>query len=376
MALRLPSVDDFSDRLRGPEVTSRVGRWLGIAFSVAFLTGVWSHLQYSPGWLPLPTRPVRLYQLTQGLHVISGTVAVPLLLVKLWSVFPRLFLRPPRRLRELVVHALERLSILVLVAAMIFQLVTGLANSSQWYPWGFSFRTMHYAVAWVAITALAVHIAVKLPLIRSSLAAPLPPSCGEGLSRRALLRTTWAACGLSALATAGATLEPLRRVSVFATRSGNGPQGLPINRTAEAAGVMGLADDPAWQLEVTYEGRTMTYARVDLEVMAQSTEDLPIACVEGWSATGSWTGVPISEIMRSVGAPAGSRAVLTSLEPAGAFSTSELPAEFVDDPRTLLALSLGGEPLDLDHGFPCRLIAPARPGVMQTKWLHRIEAQR
>jgi DMSO/TMAO reductase YedYZ molybdopterin-dependent catalytic subunit len=162
---------------------------------------------------------------------------------------------------------------------------------------------------------------------------------------------------------------------VFATRSGNGPQGLPINRTAEAAGVIGLADDPAWQLEVTYEGRTMTYARVDLEVMAQSTEDLPIACVEGWSATGSWTGVPISEIMRSVGAPAGSRAVLTSLEPAGAFSTSELPAEFVDDPRTLLALSLGGEPLDLDHGFPCRLIAPARPGVMQTKWLHRIEAQ-
>jgi DMSO/TMAO reductase YedYZ molybdopterin-dependent catalytic subunit len=25
--------------------------------------------------------------------------------------------------------------------------------------------------------------------------------------------------------------------------------------------------------------------------------------------------------------------------------------------------------LALDHGYPCRLIAPNRPGVMQTKWL-------
>jgi hypothetical protein len=134
MALRLPSVDDFSDRLRGPQVTSRVGRWLGIMFTVAFLTGVWSHLQYSPGGLSLPTRPVRLYQLTQGVHVVSGTVCVPLLLVKLWSVFPRLFLQPSRSARELAVHLLERLSILVLVSAAIFQLSTGLTNSAQWYP--------------------------------------------------------------------------------------------------------------------------------------------------------------------------------------------------------------------------------------------------
>jgi DMSO/TMAO reductase YedYZ molybdopterin-dependent catalytic subunit len=45
-----------------------------------------------------------------------------------------------------------------------------------------------------------------------------------------------------------------------------------------------------------------------------------------------------------------------------------LPAAFVGDPRTLLALDLAGEPLSLDHGFPCRVIAPNRPGVLQTKW--------
>lgn len=375
MAIRLPSVDDFSDRLRGPQVTSRVGRWLGIAFAIAFLTGVWSHLQYSPGWLPLPTRPAGLYRVTQGLHVLSGTVAVPLLLVKLWSVFPRLFLRPPPTFRGRILHLLERISITALVAAALFQLSTGLMNSAQWYPWGFSFRTMHYAVAWVAVTSLVVHIAVKLPVIRRSLETPLPSTSDDGLSRRGLLRATWAAGGLAALATAGAALEPLRKVSVFAVRSGNGPQGLPVNRSAEAAGVLGLADDPAWRLEVVYEGRTTSYARSDLEAMEQITEDLPIACVEGWSATGTWTGVRLADLVESVGAPAHSPVFLASLEQGGAFSTSEQPADFVDDPLTLLALSLGGEPLDLDHGFPCRLIAPARPGVMQTKWLQRIEVQ-
>jgi DMSO/TMAO reductase YedYZ molybdopterin-dependent catalytic subunit len=43
------------------------------------------------------------------------------------------------------------------------------------------------------------------------------------------------------------------------------------------------------------------------------------------------------------------------------------------DPDTLLALALNGEPLALDHGFPVRLIGPNRPGVLQTKWVARVE---
>ena len=52
---------------------------------------------------------------------------------------------------------------------------------------------------------------------------------------------------------------------------------------------------------------------------------------------------------------------------------TELPGNFADDPRTLLALELHGERLDLDHGYPARLIAPNRPGVPQTKWVRRLE---
>jgi DMSO/TMAO reductase YedYZ molybdopterin-dependent catalytic subunit len=40
---------------------------------------------------------------------------------------------------------------------------------------------------------------------------------------------------------------------------------------------------------------------------------------------------------------------------------------------TLLALRVNGEVLHPDHGFPCRIIAPSRPGVLQTKWVTRLE---
>lgn len=53
----------------------------------------------------------------------------------------------------------------------------------------------------------------------------------------------------------------------------------------------------------------------------------------------------------------------------------EMGTDYVDDPLTLLALTLNGRPLSLDHGFPARIIAPNRPGVLQTKWVHRLEVR-
>ncbi|MFY0405672.1 molybdopterin-dependent oxidoreductase [Solicola sp. PLA-1-18] len=376
--MRLPRVEDFEDRLRVPEVTSRVGSVLGVAFTVCFLTGLWSHWQYGPpGWLTIPTSPAWLYRVTQGTHVLSGTVAIPLLLVKLWSVFPRLF-QPPvlKPAVPALLHVLERVSILVLVSSGIFQLVVGMLNTIQWYPWSFSFRSTHYAVAWVMIGALAVHVAVKLPVIRRSFSHPVDvdePPAASRLSRRGLLRATWVAAGLTFVLSAGQTVPLLRKVSVFGVRSGDGPLGIPINRTAAAAGVPGGSTGDAWQLELSYAGRTVTMDRADLEAMTQRTHTLPIACVEGWSASGDWTGVPLRDLVESMGAPARSRVFVTSLQTRGAFATSELPAQFVDDERTLLALRLSGEPLTLDHGYPARIIAPNRPGVLQTKWVTKLE---
>ena len=67
---------------------------------------------------------------------------------------------------------------------------------------------------------------------------------------------------------------------------------------------------------------------------------------------------------------------MISLEPPGPYSRTVLPARHARDSQTLIALKLNGQTLDLDHGYPCRLIAPTRPGVLQTKWLTRIEVVR
>jgi len=381
--MRAPDESTFSSRLRSPAVAARVGLWLGICFGVAFLTGLVSHYAQSPDQpVPFPTRPVWAYRVTQGLHVISGTAAVPLFLVKLWTVFPRLFTRPPRGVRLLVLHGLERLSIAVLVAAAIFQLATGLMNSAQWYPWSFSFRATHYAIGWVAIGALVVHVAVKLPVIRAAfgddlesgaLDRPSTAPTSQGLTRRGLLRTTWLASGVAVLATAGSTVPWLRHVSVLGVRSGDGPAGIPINKSARAAGVTALATSASVRLTVAYGDRSLELSPAELTAMSDTDAELPIACVEGWSAGGTWTGVRVRDLLDLVGAPAGSDVRVESLQQRGPFRATTLPGNFADDPLTLLATGLDGEPLALDHGYPCRLIAPDRPGVLQTKWVTRLE---
>ncbi|SCF17547.1 sulfoxide reductase catalytic subunit YedY [Micromonospora coriariae] len=380
---RLPAPGDFTAPSHSPLVAARLGLWLGVAFGLCFVTGLLSHyIQHPPGWFTWPTRPVNLYRITQGVHVLSGVAAIPLLLAKLWSVYPRLFARPPlRQLSRLLAHALERICVLVLVCAAFFELVTGLFNVAQSYPWGFFFPAAHYAVAWLAVGALLVHIAVKLPVAHPALTTRLSQADTAGVvapgpddrdmsARRAFLRTSAGVAGVAVLATAGVTVPWLRRVSPLAWRTGAGPQGMPINRTADAAGIV---VPPDWRLAIVWPGGRHTLSLAELAALPQRTAELPIACVEGWSASARWTGVPIVDLLRRAGAPTSRPVRISSLETNGLYARSTLPATHAGDPLTLLALRINDEELSPDHGYPCRLIAPSRPGVLQTKWVARLE---
>lgn len=367
----------FGGRLHDARTATAVGRWLGAAFGVCLLTGLVSHyLQHPPGWLAdrLPARPVWGYRLTQGLHVAVGIAALALLPVKLWAVYPRLFVWPPVRS---VRHALERLSIAVLVATAVFQVVTGLLNIVEWYPWSFSFVPVHFAVAWVVAGSILLHVAVKAPEIRahwsgrSSGTRALPAE--DVADRRSLLLAVGGAVGVVTLTTVGQSVTPLKALDLLAPRSpDHGPQGLPVNRTAAAAGVSadGLA---RWRLEVVGP-QTYVLGLGELRTMAAAQARLPIACVEGWSVDADWGGVRVRDLVERAGGRPGRDALrVTSLEARGAYRVMEMGAEYVDDPLTLLALTLNGQRLSLDHGFPARIIAPNRPGVLQTKWVHRLE---
>ncbi|WP_406238689.1 molybdopterin-dependent oxidoreductase [Nocardia sp. NBC_01009] len=372
-----------SSTARGPEVAARVGIALGAAVLVCFVTGLLSHwIQHPPHWFWWPANPAWLYRLTQGLHVISGVAAIPLLLVKLWAVYPRLFERP---LIGPPLRALERGSIALLVGATIFQLSTGLLNTAQYYPWKFFFPTTHYAMAYVAVGALAVHLAVKLPVIRKALSRPVDsdpdtPSASPAdtsghhrVSRRAVLVAAGLSATAATLAVAGQTVPFLRWAAVLAPRSGQGPQGVPVNRSAKAAGISEHARALDYQLTVIVGDQQRRFSRDELLALPQTSARLPIACVEGWSASADWSGVRLRDLLAAVGAYRGGDVRFTSLERGGLYNSSLLPQRHAVDTNTLVALSLNGETLDLDHGYPCRLIAPSRPGVLQTKWLSTIE---
>jgi hypothetical protein len=368
--------DAFTSTLRSTRLTSQLGTALAITFAVCFLTGLLSHfIQHPPTWFWWPSRPSGLYRVTQGLHVITGLASIPLLGVKLWSVYPRLFEWPPART---IAHAIERASIAVLVAAALFQLIGGLLNISRWYgALPFFFTTGHYWVAWLTIGALLAHVGIKLRVVREAFARPVPDQSEQRLSRRGLLATVGAAAGLITVATAGQTIPPLAPISVLAPRRPTfGPQGVPVNKTAAGAGVRDLALDPAYRLLIVGSSREIAVSLDELASMTQYTVILPITCVEGWSATGTWAGVRLRDLVALVGAdPESAAAEVESLERTGRYRTSIVAPPHVRDHWTLIALRLNGAPLQLDHGLPARLIAPNRPGVLQTKWVARITAR-
>ncbi|MGV9424259.1 molybdopterin-dependent oxidoreductase [Streptomyces sp. NPDC003656] len=438
---RLPTSSAFwRSPLRGTRFTAVLGLVLLGGITVLFVTGLVSYAAYNPDLSPVndttpdkgllgfylfdwPAGPSWLYRLTQGVHVTLGVTLVPVLLAKLWSVVPKLFALPPARS---LAHALERLSLLLLVGGGLFEFTTGLLNIQLEYVFPGSFYPLHFYGAWVFLSAFVVHAALKTPVaVRSvrSLRAVRSPREGErvaagrpvdeagvvsarptdaagvvsahpadeaGLasarpaeptvSRRGALRLVGASSLLLFLTTVGQSLGgPLRRTALLAPHGGadpgGGPNGFQINKTAAYAGITeSETSADAWRLVVTGPAGTVRLGRADLLRLPQHSSSLPIACVEGWSTADQWwRGVRLRDLAALAGYDTGAVDLLVeSLQRHGAFRRAALRANQVSDPRSLLALYVNGEPLSLDHGYPARIIVPALPGVHNTKWVARL----
>lgn len=389
LRLRPPRPADFRSPVHDAAVVARLGRWLGIAVVVCFVTGLISHNAQSATGIGLVPYPSWGYRLTQGLHVASGIAAIPLLLGKVFAAYPRLFASPalPKPDLDGLPVMLERGSIGVLVGAAFFELSTGLLNINQWYVFGFGFVPVHYALGWIMIGALLVHVAVKLPVIRRHLTRAGRAEARETeaeaqgtveLERRGFVRGVLAVSGVLTLLTVGQSFTPLSRLAVLAPRQPrqHNLRGVPVNKTAALAKVDGLVADAAvtWTLTLTGPtGAVRTLTLAELTAMPTTTVRLPIACVEGWSVMATWTGVRVRDLLALVGGSGGWAARVTSLEEGSSYSVSRLPPSFADHDDTLLATALNGQVLEPDHGYPARIIAPNRPGVLQTKWVQRIE---
>jgi DMSO/TMAO reductase YedYZ molybdopterin-dependent catalytic subunit len=403
----------FRSPLRGPWLTSVFGLVLLVTLPIVIITGLLSYSAYAPqfgqaipgdvGWLRLPvftwpTRPSWLYRLTQGLHVGLGLVLIPVVLAKLWSVIPRLFVWPPARS---IAQVLERLSLLMLVGGALFEIVTGVLNIQYDYIFGFSFYTAHYFGAWVFIAGFLMHIAVKIPRMVTGLRSlPLrevlrtnrsdtrqEPPDPDGLvaadpaeptmSRRGALALVGSGVVLIAALTVGQTIGGGARGTALLLPRGRGPRDskgdFPVNKTAVAAGIAPETVGASWRLTLRGGPSEVVLDRTALAGLPQRTARLPIACVEGWSTVQTWSGVRLADLARLAGVPAPRAARVASLQRGGAFGAATLQANQIGDPDALLALRVNGADLSLDHGYPARIIVPALPGVHNTKWVSSIE---
>ncbi|MGW5614010.1 molybdopterin-dependent oxidoreductase [Streptomyces sp. NPDC003877] len=387
--------------LRGPWFTSVLGLVLLAGITVLFVTGLVSYAAYNPDLSPVndktpdkgilgfylfawPTDPHWLYRLTQGVHVTLGVTLIPVLLAKLWSVVPRLFTLPPARS---LTHALERLSLLLLVGGGLFEFVTGVLNVQLDYVFPGSFYPLHFYGAWVFFAAFVAHAVLKTPAALRTLrqrreepgdlVSPRPDR--PTVSRRGAL---WFVGGGSLLlfaTTVGQNFGgALRRTALLAPHGGgdpgSGPNGFQINKTAAHAGIVPAETGPdTWRLVLTGRTGTVRLSRAQLAELPQHSAALPIACVEGWSTPDQWwRGVRLRDLAALVGHDDPTDLFVESLQRHGAFRKAALRANQVADPRSLLALSVNGEELSPDHGHPARIIVPAAPGVLNTKWVARM----
>ncbi|WP_226016859.1 molybdopterin-binding protein [Novosphingobium sp. FKTRR1] len=136
----------------------------------------------------------------------------------------------------------------------------------------------------------------------------------------------------------------------------------------------GFAD---WRLEVGgMVAKPSRFSLANLRAAPARTQITRHDCVEGWSAIGEWSGVPLGLLLRQVGLSGNARYIVfhcaDTLEGKPYYESIDMVDAF--HPQTILAHSLNRQPLSIGHGAPLRLRVERQLGYKQAKYVMRIEA--
>jgi DMSO/TMAO reductase YedYZ molybdopterin-dependent catalytic subunit len=149
-----------------------------------------------------------------------------------------------------------------------------------------------------------------------------------------------------------------------------------------------MPNDPAYQTHVTQKfahwslavdglvDRPLRLSMARLRSLPARTQITRHDCVEGWSAIGKWTGVPLKLLLD--GARVRSSARYIVFHCADDFDSTPYyeSIDLIDayHPQTILAWGMNDQPLSVGHGAPLRLRIERQLGYKQAKYVMRVEA--
>lgn len=125
-----------------------------------------------------------------------------------------------------------------------------------------------------------------------------------------------------------------------------------------------------WRLELDgLVARPASFSLADLHHFPVSRQITHQACEEGWSFIAEWIGVPLSDVLNTVGVSPRAKYVVFF-----AFDDSWESLDMADawHPQTLLAYGMNGGELPAPHGAPVRLRVPRQLGYKSLKYLRQI----
>jgi DMSO/TMAO reductase YedYZ molybdopterin-dependent catalytic subunit len=123
-----------------------------------------------------------------------------------------------------------------------------------------------------------------------------------------------------------------------------------------------------WALEVGGLVRAPTrLTRTMLEALPRVTYTVKHHCVEGWTAIGTWTGVPVSAVADMVRPTHEARYLRFDSFDRRYSNGWDLASAM--HPQTILAYAFNDRPLTPERGAPLRLYSPIKLGYKLTKYL-------
>jgi len=131
-------------------------------------------------------------------------------------------------------------------------------------------------------------------------------------------------------------------------------------------------------------GRPLSLSLAELRDLPRQDQTTMHHCIQGWTSIGTWSGVPVREILDRCQPLPGARFVL--FHSFGFLQDEESPPNCtghryyegirLDEayyPQTILAYELNGVTLPVQHGAPLRLRLETKLGFKMVKFVHRVE---